>query len=135
MVEFKIGNREPKQPGPTQLGSKKDKSVKAKANAHEYDLADRLDGHRQPGSGMFDAMKGDIQLDNFLLDSKQTKGQTLLLTVKDITKINREAYEAGKHPGLVLTVEMVPSTVPSEWVAVPLTVFAALLKQDAEDSE
>ncbi len=110
-----------------------DPSLKERVNAHEQDLADKLDGRRQPNSGSLPQHKGDIKLDNFLLDSKETESSAILVTKKDLLKINREAFQEGKEPGLVLTLYNMASVVPKEWVMVPLEVFYELLKQNEDD--
>ena len=114
-----------------QLGT--DPSIKERVNAHEAEIADKLDGRRQPNSGSLEQHKGDIKLDNFLLDSKETEKSGLLITKKDLLKINREAFQEGKEPGLVLTIYDMASAVPKEWVMVPLEVFYELVKQNEED--
>lgn len=113
-----------------QLRSKKIRQApKAKINQHEQDLADRLGGIRQPASGAMPAHKGDIKLDNFLLDSKETVGSTILVNGKDLTKITREAAGEGKDPGLILKVDRVPYTTEKEWALIPISVFSELLKK------
>ena len=57
-----------------------DPSLKEKVNTHEQELADKLEGRRQPNSGALDQHKGGIKLDNFLLDSKDTESSGLLIT-------------------------------------------------------
>lgn len=114
-----------KKPGKSRLG--KGLSRKEQVDAHEHELAARLDGQRQPGSGVLPHRKGDVTTERFLFESKETWTRTLLLSTRDITKIVREAAEAGKEPGLLLTVHTVPRTTPSEWVAVSLDVFVELL--------
>ena len=94
---------------------------------HEQSIAGRLGGHAQPNSGALDHRKGDVELDTLLLDSKETHTSALVLSLRDINKIAREAAEVGKDPGLVITLWQAPSTTPKEWVAVPLEVFAQLL--------
>jgi len=111
----------------------KDPSLKERVNAHEVELADKLDGKRQPNSGAMEGHKGDIKLKNFLLDSKETSTSGLLITKKDLMKINKEAYQEGKEPGLILTIYDMAMSVPKEWVAVPLEVFFELVKQREEN--
>jgi len=115
----------------TPLGSDKKRrdSVKAKANKHEQVLADKLGGRRQPMSGALPAHKGDIKLDDWLLDSKQTDSNTILVTTKDLTKITEEATGEGKLPGLILTLKT-PIQVSSEWVLVPIDCFSNLIDED-----
>lgn len=116
-----------KQPGAPKLGSKK--SGKAAVNEHEYELAEKLGGRRQPASGALAAHKGDIKTRDFLFDSKETEATAISVFGTDLTKITREARGEGKHPGLVLTIRGVPSTTDSEWACIPLDVFASILAE------
>jgi len=123
---------EPKKPGGTPLGSQK--TNKERINKHERSIAEQLPGGQaQPNSGAPPGKKGDVLLEHFLLDSKETKGEHISVTRRDLTKINREAGEAGRVPGLVITLKT-PPVVPSEWVVLPLEVFAQMLEagQDKE---
>lgn len=121
-----------KKPREQKLRSEKDR--KTKVNKHEQALADKLGGFRQPQSGAFEQAKGDIKVDKFLLDSKETETNSILVTVKDLTKISREADGEGKFPGLVLTLRSGPATVSKEWVLVPIDVFSELLDKKNENS-
>lgn len=130
-----MANGDPR-PERTALGSKKPKIGKAAINRHEQELADKLGGYRQPQSGALDHAKGDVSIsgsmfspDQFLLDSKETTGSTMILAVGDITKVCREALEVNKEPGLIITFGIHPQIVPAEWVAVPLEVFAGMLER------
>lgn len=118
----------PKIPIGGALGSSKT-SRKSIENSREQDIADKLGGFRRPASGAFSGLKGDIALNELLMDSKSTVGEILSVGRKDVIKITKEAYGDGKEPALVLTwVNMVP-TVEKEWVAVPMSVFMRMLKQ------
>jgi hypothetical protein len=113
------------------LGSskKRKKSYKKEAMDHEQDLAERLGGVAQPGSGAGLRHKGDVKLDDFLLDSKQSHGNTIIVAGKDLGKIQHEATQASRVPGLVLKLE-VPSNTPNEWVCIPLKAFAELIEKE-----
>lgn len=129
-----------KAPGESRLGSRK-KDGKRLSNHHEAKLASTLSGVRQPNSGALDHRKGDILIEGdsvmssnrFLLESKQCMGSTLILNVKDMVKICREAMEVGKSPGMVLTFGSKAPIVPAEWVMIPLDVMARLLQGQKED--
>lgn len=129
--EAKLGGH--KSPGSSPLGSKKRQSAKAQVNDHERELAEKLDGRRQPLSGALDGHKGDIKLEAFLFDSKETKSGSILLTGKDLTKITREADGERRLPGLVVTIEQVPDTVSKEWVLIPLNVFSEMVERGQAD--
>jgi hypothetical protein len=131
--EFRLGDRTVKKPKDAKLGSQK--SMKARVNQHEKDLAVELGGFRQPASGAFEGMKGDIKLDTFLLDSKETETGTLILSVKELTKITREARECGREPGLIVTIHRLPVTVSKEWAVIPMELFAELLDRTPKESD
>lgn len=124
-----------KAPKDVKFGSTKSNlKGKKKYNQHEKDLAEKLGGVRQPASGALAHRKGDVVVDDgifsankYLFDSKQTEGASILVLGKDITKICREASDEQKMPGLLLTIENLPNTVPKEWAAIPLEVFSELL--------
>ncbi len=118
-----------KRPGRSALGSKKSRqSAKADVNDHEKELAKKLGGRRQLASGALDQSKGDVKLDNLLLDSKETIHGSITVKGTDLTKICREATGEGLHPGMILTLGALPMTTPKEWVLVPLEVFVTLLE-------
>lgn len=122
-----------KKPKPPAMGSQK--AEKARHNEEEKNLADRLGGRRQPNSGALDGHKGDVKLDHFLLDRKETKANSIIIDGRDLTKITREADGEGKEPGLVLVMGgKLPSTVSREWVTIPLETFARMLA-NGQDSE
>mgnify|MGYP006908224991 CR=1 FL=1 len=127
--------KEPRKPSlGGQLGGKKRESrigsrqlsTKAQVNKHEESLAEALGGRRVPASGAGNA-DGDISLKDFLFESKETSGNTLVLHAKDVVKITREAWGAGKSPGLIITIHGMDPAVPKEFVAVPIAMFKELL--------
>lgn len=117
----------PKEIG-SNIGSKKKReSQKAQVNKHEKEIAKKLGGFRTPNSGAFGGMKGDIKLEKFLLDSKETKESSIKISGLDLTKISREANAAHKIPGLYLTVEKIAFETPNEWVLIPADKFMELI--------
>lgn len=125
-----------KQPDKSALGSKKKReATKTQVARHEKEMAELLGGHAQPASGATPGKKGDIvlgdgllTLDRFLLESKETTAGSILIDGRVLTKISREAMEVSRTPGLVITIEKLPSSVPNTWVAVPIDVFAEMLE-------
>ena len=111
----------------TKLGSQKSK--KTETLEHEKAVASQLGGYAQPASGSMPAHKGDVKLDDFLLDLKDTEHGTIRIDGKDLTKITREAIGEGKNPALVITIKKLPPVTENEWVMVPLSVFDSLLKE------
>ena len=75
-----------------------------------------------------------IALERFLLDSKETIHASITVSGKDLSKINREATEAGKYPGLVLQIAKVPATVAREWVCIPIEVFSAMVDNGQDEN-
>jgi hypothetical protein len=125
--EFRIGKKPVKKPSAAKVG--KQESMKARVNKHEKDIADDLGGYRQPASGALEGMKGDVKLENFLIDSKETETNSLILSSKELTKITREARECGRDPAIVATIHKLPVTVAKEWVLIPMDVFAQMLDE------
>lgn len=113
---------EPRQPHQPDMGRKR--TVKE----HELELAKKLGGKRQIASGAIDGYKGDVKLDDFLLDSKETDGDEIRVDRTMIMKISREALGNNREPGLVLTWNKLAVGIPKEWVVIPIDVFMKLLK-------
>jgi len=109
-------------------------SVKAKANKTEAKLAERLGGKRQPASGAVAGHKGDVKLEHFLLDSKETSGGSIMVSRADVVKITREATGENKQPALVFTFHTIADSTPREWVMLPLDTFAAMI-ENGQDEE
>lgn len=126
MANFKIKKptKEKKKPS---LGKKE--TVKSRANKTEADQAKRLGAQKHPASGALDGFKGDYSVKGFLFDSKETVGSMVTLSANDFTKLARDARESGKMPAMVLKINKMPSTVPNEWVSIPLEEFATILER------
>lgn len=135
--EFKWSEKRPKKIGLNGKLGAEVKSKKAECNQHEEEIAEKLGGIRQPGSGSFLGKKGDIKLERFLLDLKETDLNSIVVTREMIVKATREANGDGKEPGLVLKFNKIAPSVPSEWVLLPLDIFAQMLlnQQDAKIEE
>ena len=118
----------------TALGSKKTReNQKTTVNRHEQELAEELGGQRQPGSGAFGGKKSDIKLDRFLLDSKETIHGEIKVDGKEMAKVCHHAAESQLFPGLVLTLKgEIAATTPAKWVAIPLEVFAEMVRLEQD---
>lgn len=114
-----------KQPTKSKMG-KDPESLKTKTLNSERRSADYLGGRAQPASGAGDCHKGDIKLENWLIDKKETTAQSIMVYGKDLTKITREADGEDKNPALLIQMEGVPSTVSNEWIVLPLDIFSEL---------
>jgi len=107
------------------------KSVKAKANATEKKLAKDVGGYRQPASGALDGMKGDVVMDEYLLDSKETGAKSIIVSSKDLNKVSKEAREMGRTPALVLKLSGVQLGTAKQWVCLPLRDFMELVEDES----
>jgi Holliday junction resolvase len=107
-----------------QLGSHK--TQKEKSTDSENQWAKELGGKRVTGSGCTDGAKGDIKSDDFLIELKETTNKSILVDQTIISKICREAREAGKKPALAIQFSKTPLGVPRKWVAIPLELFKEL---------
>jgi len=104
-------------------------SAKNKPKEQEKRVARRVGGHRQPASGAFTGMKGDVKSKRFLFDAKRTKFGSMAITVDWLRKISREAEDAGKIPALSLEWEETPMHIEKDWVVVPMYAFEELTKR------
>lgn len=66
----------------------------------EKKTAKRLSGDNRPGSGALEGAKGDIMLDEFLLENKSTEHASFSVKREWLEKISKEARAEGKTPGL-----------------------------------
>lgn len=104
----------------------------------EGNLAKRLQGSQQPGSGAIAGAKGDVKKDtpsfSFLIESKATKSESMSLKQDWLLKIYQEALEVGRTPALALsfTRENGSSEKRDRWVMVPEHVFQQLI-EDSKD--
>jgi hypothetical protein len=64
----------------------------------EKKLNKRLGGRLTPGSGNQPGAKGDIDLGEFLLETKATEADSYRLDHETLAKIEREALAKGKNP-------------------------------------
>ncbi len=112
-------------------GKKRFENKKTKINKHEKQLAQKLGGKRQLASGATAKEKGDIKLEDFLLDSKETIDSSIKVKSEDLAKIQLEAQQRNKYPGLILKLKT-GLTVPTEWAMIPLECFKQFLEQIKE---
>lgn len=94
----------------------------------EENLAEVSDGFRQPNSGSFDLMKGDVQGENFLADCKGTGKGYIRLTSDWIDKIEKEAAEADRTPCIEICFKD-SDKVQYKWVAMPETEFFRYIEE------
>jgi len=104
------------------LGS--DTHNKKVAQKRERDLADKLGGRTTPNSGATEMAKGDVRLDEFLVDDKFTKGKSIIVDNVMVNKISKEAREIDKEPMLTLKFfKGITLGTDSEWAVLPLRVL------------
>jgi len=114
------------------LGSSKKLTKKQEAMEREKQFATMLGGRAQPSSGGGKFHKGDVKLPDFLLDSKQTEANSILVTGAMLAKIAAEARQVSKDPGLILTLQT-PGITAKDWAVIPLDVFRELLEKSNGD--
>ena len=95
-------------------------------DTHELQLAKRVGGRRQPGSGAFSGHKGDVKSKDFLFEHKETVAFQYILKARELAKIQKEADGEGKDPAFVFRFNN-PIETEQSWVAVPLSIFEELI--------
>lgn len=78
------------------------KSKTLHGNLAEANLAKRLKGVQTIASGAIAFDKGDIKLEQFLVESKATILDSLTVSLNWLAKINQEALERTRHPALAI---------------------------------
>lgn len=118
--------------GRGRLGSKKGRSTKAIVNNQEKQLAARLQGKRQIMSGALAEARGDIELEEFLLDAKRTTKKNYLITSQILRKLSQYALEKDKSPGLLIEFATIQEPyIPKEYVLISLDMFVQLLNNQS----
>ena len=80
-------------------------SVKKKSAGKEKSIAKELGGKAQPGSGNQFNAKGDVKLDDYLIEHKYTDKKSYSLNKDTFKKIEREAQEVGKCPAMIIELQ------------------------------
>ena len=87
-------------------------------------LDKKLGGSATPGSGRFSGAKGDRELGGlFKIEEKATDSQSIAIRRKFLEKIYEEAKQQDKEPALAFSFLKGKSPAPSDWIAVPVTLF------------
>lgn len=92
----------------------------------EIKVARELGGERIPGSGNSPNpdRKGDVCLDEFLVEVKSTQKNSFVLRADVLGKICREARSIGKTPAVVLSFSnTLPFPLENLWIILPLEEF------------
>lgn len=68
----------------------------------EKELARRLGATGTPASGAMAGAKGDMKLDDLLIESKSSTNDSMSVQLDWLAKISKEALAAGKLPALAI---------------------------------
>jgi hypothetical protein len=97
----------------------------------ENHIAKELGGKRQPNSGATMFSKGDVQLDDWLIEAKTKTSPSESMTIKKewLEKNSEEAFAMGKnHSALIF--DFGDLHYPQEYVVITMEEFKRLLEAD-----
>lgn len=103
-------------------------------NAHgklyEGKVSKSMGARLRPASGAIAQFKGDMTLNQYLIESKSTTSASLSVKLEWLVKISEEAQCLGKVPALLMAF-VLPTGRPkpnceSQWVAIPLEHYKEL---------
>lgn len=117
------------QPKKISGGNLKNDSIKEASKKNERKTAKKLGGNVTPGSGAFEGHKGDIKLDDFLLEQKETSNKSIQILIEHLLKITREANSTNKTGCMVYKFLETPPNMEKEWVLIPLSSFKELIEE------
>ena len=95
----------------------------------ERQVAAKLGARVTPASGAMEGAKGDMSLDDYLLEAKSSVNKSFSLKHEWLEKITQEALPLGKTPALTVSFTD-GSGRPirnGDWVLIPLTEFKEML--------
>lgn len=100
----------------------------------EKQLAKRMGGRLQPGSGALAGAKGDVKVEaklSLLMENKSTSGATFSMKQEWLHKVYQEALETSRVPALSFqfTNEAGNSEKRDRWVCIPESVFQELISE------
>lgn len=108
---------------------KKRTDRKSLAMRTEKDLATKLGGVAQPGSGAGLRHKGDVKTQDALIDSKETEGNSILVTGAMLSQITAQARREQKYPALCLKIGVMPGALtPKQWMVIPIDTYLDLVE-------
>lgn len=109
---------------------KKERAIGGIGRKSEENVARRLGARLQPNSGAMLGVKGDMTLEDWLLEAKSTEANSMSLSLDWLAKISREAQSATKYPALTVTfVDAQGRPVPKgAWVMIPEYMFRELVE-------
>lgn len=89
----------------------------------EKKFAQKYGGKVQPCSGRLPVAKGDVKLEEFLVEMKFTQGKQFTLKFDILEKISNEAMSIGKNAALMLDF----AEYGEKYVIIKESVFKALI--------
>lgn len=93
----------------------------------EKKLAKLFDGRRQPSSGAFPGLKGDVKADNLLIEAKYTERKSFTITQDILIKITKQALAYNKIPVVAIEFATMPLGTSKDWILVEVDTFKELL--------
>lgn len=110
----------------------KNRNVGHNGRVAEDTFAKRVGGRTRPGSGNMEGAKGDVTVDNFLIENKATQTDTMSLKREWLLKVYQEALELNRVPALAFqfTTEGGKSEKRDRWIAVPEHVFREMMEKE-----
>jgi len=120
---------------PPPIGSARKKDRKRKSTVSEKRFAATYGAERVIGSGCLPGRKGDLKIDEFLLDLKTTNGEYTVRRT-DLVKITKEAREANRKPGLIIELEgpIVDPFFPQHWIVFPFHIYREMMERCGYES-
>jgi len=118
------------RPKPSRFDPQPKPCNKTRSVQHEKTRAVKMGFDTTPNSGAspFLSQKGDGQDESFVWQLKLTERGRMVLELKDIQEVVRQAALLNKHPAILMTLEGLPQNLPDEWVAVPSDLFKELIR-------
>jgi len=97
----------------------------------ETKLSKRLGGRTQPASGAMEGAKGDIKINEFLIEAKSTINDTMKVDLAWLCKISHEARHNGMAPALAISFVNEQGGVKKNgsWIAIEESKYKELLDQ------
>lgn len=83
------------------------------------------------GSGAGAFLKGDVNVENYLIEAKSTTKKSISISMSALKKIKTHAFRAGKKPALVFTIDR--GIEVEEWACIPLEHFLQIISGEKKD--
>lgn len=109
---------------------RKDAGIGKTGRKAETQIASKLKARLRPNSGAMASAKGDMVLDDFLIEAKSTVHDSISIKYEWLGKISSEAMAVRKVPALAVAFTWPDGRAVSfgEWVMIPLTAFNDLVE-------